>query len=145
MIQVNEWRARVTPDYWRVPLAGIPPAQARMPKVRRGQNNEVDMDKDTPYRQGEGPDNGRVLAAGPAPTLHRRSGLRRATGVGVSAFVGAGLTLVLMLSIPNGWFDAPFGVTRRSLACMGLWTLAIVPALSVVMLGRRRRPGRDVC
>ena len=60
--------------------------------------------------------------------------LRQAAAVGWSAFLGASLALVIMLLVPEGWLDPPVGFARLSLLFLGLWTLAVVPALSAALL-----------
>lgn len=75
--------------------------------------------------------------------LGSRPTLRCAANVGWSAFIGASLALIVMLLLPEGWLDTPVGFERLSLLFVGLWTLAVVPALSAVLLGRDRRGRAD--
>lgn len=60
--------------------------------------------------------------------------LRTAARVGWSAFIGASLALLILLLMPEGWFDAPLSFGRLSLLFFGLWWIALVPALSAALL-----------
>lgn len=73
--------------------------------------------------------------------LGARPALRCAANVGWSAFIGATLALVVMLLAPEGWLDPPVGFGRLSLMFLFMWTLAIVPALSAVLLSRSPEGG----
>lgn len=73
--------------------------------------------------------------------LGRRPRLRSAASVGWSAFMGASLTLIVMLLVPEDWLDPPVGFERLSLLFVSLWTLAVVPALSATLLSRSRHEG----
>ena len=93
--------------------------------------NESDRRADPPEHEPEG---AAVVAAATARGLGSRPAMRRAANVGWSAFIGASLALVTMLMIPEGWLDAPVEFSRLSLLFLGLWTLALVPALSAAIL-----------
>lgn len=82
------------------------------------------------------PESVEVVAAARARALGSRPALRCAANVGWSAFIGASLALVVMLLVPEGWLDAPVEFGRLSLLFLGLWTLALVPALSAALLSR---------
>lgn len=79
-------------------------------------------------------DGAEVVAAATRRALGSRPALRCAANVGWSAFIGASLALVVMLLVPEGWLDAPVEFGRLSLLFLGLWTLAVVPALSAALL-----------
>ena len=75
-----------------------------------------------------------LIAVAKARAVGARPRLRCAANVGWSAFIGASLALVTMLLVPEGWLDAPVEFSRLSLLFLGLWTLALVPALSAALL-----------
>jgi hypothetical protein len=77
-----------------------------------------------------------LVAAASSRALGSRPALRCAANVGWSAFIGASLALITMLLVPEGWLDAPVEFERVSLLFLGLWTLALVPALSAALLSR---------
>lgn len=87
----------------------------------------------------EAPDADEIVQAASRRGLGRRPALRCAANVGWSAFLGASLALIVMLMVPEGWLDPPVGIERLSLLFLGLWTLAVVPALSAVLLARAQR------
>jgi hypothetical protein len=80
-----------------------------------------------------------MIAAARRRGLGSRPALRCAANVGWSAFIGASLALITMLLVPEGWLDAPVEFGRLSLLFLGLWTLALVPALSAALLSRSLR------
>lgn len=82
------------------------------------------------------PSGAEVVEAASARALGSRPALRCAANVGWSAFIGASLALICMLLVPEGWLDAPVGFERLSLLFLGLWTVALVPALSAALLSR---------
>lgn len=82
-----------------------------------------------------------IVRAAAARGLGASPALRCAANVGWSAFLGASLALIVLLLLPEGWLDAPVGFERLSLLFLGLWTLAVVPALSAALLARARRGG----
>ena len=90
----------------------------------------------TPLDPESDPPGAEVVAAATARGLGSRPALRCAANVGWSAFIGASLALVAMLLVPEGWLDAPVELGRLSLLFMGLWALAVVPALSAALLSR---------
>lgn len=81
-------------------------------------------------------DGAEVVSAATRRALGSRPALRCAANVGWSAFIGASLALIVMLLVPEGWLDAPVEFGRLSLLFLGLWTLAVVPALSAALLSR---------
>lgn len=89
------------------------------------------------------PDADQIIRAAAARGLGGKPALRCAANVGWSAFLGASLALIIMLLVPEGWLDPPVGFERLSLLFLGLWTLAVVPALSAALLARSRRRDPD--
>ena len=79
-------------------------------------------------------DGAEVVAAATRRALGSRPALRCAAIVGWSAFIGASLALIVLLLVPEGWLDAPVEFGRLSLLFLGLWTLALVPAVSAALL-----------
>lgn len=80
------------------------------------------------------PHSSEVVAVASARALGSRPVLRSVANVGWSAFLGASLSLVTVLLVPEDWLDPPVDFGRLSLLFLGLWTLALVPALSAVLL-----------
>jgi hypothetical protein len=89
-------------------------------------NTESDRDTE--------PQGAEVIEAARNRALGSRPVLRCAANVGWSAFLGASLALIAMLLIPEGWLDAPVEFERLSVLFLGLWTMALVPALSAALL-----------
>lgn len=53
-----------------------------------------------------------------------------------SAVLGASLSLLALLLMPEDWLETPVGFERLALAFIALWVLALVPALSQALLSR---------
>lgn len=89
------------------------------------------------------PDASEVVQAAGRRGLGRRPVLRRWAALAWSAFLGAVLSLSVLLLMPEGWLDAPVDFRRLSLLFAGLWLLAAVPAASAMLLARHREPWSD--
>lgn len=90
-----------------------------------------------------GPSAAQIVRHAASRGLGARPALRSAANVAWSAFIGAALALVVMLLVPEGWLDPPVGFERLSLMFLFMWTLAVVPALSAVLLCRSRPENHD--
>lgn len=77
-----------------------------------------------------------------ARVLGRRPRLRELAAIAWSAFLGASVSLLAVLLVPDGWFDAPLGFERLAVVFVLLWILAMIPAASQALLSRRA-PGKS--
>lgn len=74
--------------------------------------------------------------------LKNSRSLRSVFAVGWSAFLGASLSLLVLLMMPEGWLDSPVRPSRLGFAFALLWVLALVPATFAALLCGRRQPAR---
>lgn len=92
------------------------------------------MSLNTKHDQDDDPSADEITHAAAARGLGSRAQLRTAANVSWSAFIGASLSMLILLLIPEGWLDAPLTFDRLTLLFFGLWALALVPALFAALL-----------
>ncbi len=74
-----------------------------------------------------------VQAAATRGLAHRR-GWRLFASVLWSGFLGATVSLMVVLLMPEGWLDPPMGLGTLSAVFALLWVLALVPAFMQALL-----------
>lgn len=88
-------------------------------------------------RDAEGEPHAQVIVEAAATRgLGRRPLAREMFAVAWSAALGASLSLLVLLLMPEDWMETPVGFERLAIAFTVLWVLALVPALSQALLSR---------
>lgn len=97
-------------------------------------NREIDHDPD-------GPDAGAIVLRAASRGLGSSPRLRGVAAVLWSAFVGASVSLLVILLVPEDWLDPPVGLGRLTAVFGVLFLLALVPAISAALLTHTQTGG----